>query len=81
MAGLAQARGQVHQTGQHDAARGVHHALGRKVGRHTVDADNAARRNRDVTDLVEARSGVDHTAVLDQYLHDFKPNWLLALIQ
>jgi hypothetical protein len=79
VAGLAQARGQVHQAGQHDAASGVHHALGREVRRYAVDAHDAACSDGDVAGLVEARGGVDDAAVLDQYLHDFKPNWPLAL--
>ncbi len=81
VAGLAQACGQVHQARQHDAASCIDGAVGRKVGGHAVDAHDAACRQRDVAGLVKPRSGIDHTAVLDQYLHDFKPNWLLALIE
>jgi predicted ArsR family transcriptional regulator len=79
VAGLAQARRQVHQAGQHDAAGRVDGAVGRKVGRHPVDTHDAARSQGHVAGLIETAGGVDHTAVLDQYLHDFKPNWPLAL--
>ncbi len=79
MAGLAQARRQVHQAGQDDAARGVDGAGGGKVCRGAAQAHNAPGRHGHVADLVKARSGVDHTAVLDQDFHDFKPNWPLAL--
>ena len=77
--GLAQARGQVHQARQHDASGGIDGAVGRELGRHAVHAHDAARGQCDVAGLIKARGGVDHTAVLDQYLHDFKPNWPLAL--
>jgi hypothetical protein len=79
VAGLAQARRQVHQAGQHDAAAGVDGAVGRKVGRGRCRGPRCGRRPGHVADLVKARGGVDHTAVLDQDLHDFKPNWPLAL--
>ena len=78
---LAQARCQVHQARQHETTRCVDAAVGRKVGRHTVDAHNAPRRQGNVAGLVKARGGVDHPAVLDQNFHDFKPNWPLSLMK
>ena len=67
-------------------------AAGRIVGLGRAPADFAPTRTIDasgcivlpgrhghVADLVKARSGVDHTAVLDQDFHDFKPNWPLTL--
>ncbi|MPN46602.1 hypothetical protein SDC9_194193 [bioreactor metagenome] len=66
IAGLAQSRGQIDQTRQHVAALGVDHTGWREVLGLAINRDDAARRQRDVADLVQAAGWIDHAAVLNK---------------
>ena len=78
--GFAQAHSQVHQARRHDEAGGVDDAVGFEIGADVAECRDAAGRDGQVTDLVEAGSRVDQSAVLDQDLHDgirprYQPGW------
>ncbi|KAJ8136901.1 hypothetical protein OY671_009886, partial [Metschnikowia pulcherrima] len=66
---LAQAGRQIDQARRHDEAGGVDAAVGGEIGRHLADGADAARGEGEVTDSVQAGSGVDQTAVRDQDFH------------
>ncbi len=73
MAGFAQARGKVDQTGRHHQPGRIDAALRLEVGAHAADADEAAGRDRDIADLIAPAGGVDQPPIANQDLHALLP--------
>ena len=73
LAGLTQARGQIHQSRGQDMTLGIDHATGTKTRRSLANGHDAACGNRHIGSLVQAAGGVDDAAVLNQDFHGCSP--------